>query len=123
MSRLGTPGGGTLGTLMVILYLVKNPISIIKLSRRFSPCSVKIPERIGASFISSKGPPRSRKKSPTPEPSCPSRITSRAFRATMGDTGVSLVKPNNRHIKTPHIKAADKLSARLVLTSYFRHKV
>ena len=48
-----------MGTLMVILYLVMNPISIMKASKRRSPSSLKIPDRMGASLISSNGPPRS----------------------------------------------------------------
>ncbi len=97
-SRLGTPDGGVFGGLTDILYLVMNPTSIMNLSRRFKPFSLKIPDKIGASFIFSKGPARSRNKSPTPEPSCPSRITSSALNAIIGDKGSSLVSAIKRHI-------------------------
>ncbi len=83
---------------MEILYLVMNPMSIMKVSRRLSPSSLKMPDRIGASFMSSKGPLKSRRNSPTPEPSWPSRMTFSASMATMGDRGSLLVMANNRHM-------------------------
>jgi hypothetical protein len=49
--------------------------------------------------MSSKGPLKSRRNSPTPEPSWPSRMTLSASIATMGDSGSRLVMANKRHMR------------------------
>jgi hypothetical protein len=97
MSRLGTPGAG-FGHLDGDLVFGHEPDIHHEGIQAPQPRLAENAGQDGRILDLFEGPPRSRRNRPTPDPSWPSRMTSMASRAIMGETGVSLVMANSRHM-------------------------